>query len=82
MAPANPGRLHRALGGEIRRAQATGIGHDDGHRRRRILREVGAQLVTDLIDQLTRSDAPDQVLAALDPPDREFGELKQALAKG
>lgn len=30
---------------------------------------------------LAQSESPDQVLAALDPPDREFGELKAALAK-
>ena len=42
----------RQVGGvpvKIRRAQATGVGDDDGHRRRGIVREIGAQLVTDLM---------------------------------
>jgi len=37
--------------------------------------------VTGVLTALAKSDRPDQVLAQLDPPDREFGELKAALAK-
>ncbi|MEO8882101.1 MAG: L,D-transpeptidase family protein [Devosia sp.] len=37
--------------------------------------------VADTLMQLAASDKPEEVLAALDPPDREFGELKAALAK-
>ena len=42
----------RQVGGvlvQIRRAQAAGIGDDDGHRRRGVVRETAAQLVTDLM---------------------------------
>jgi L,D-transpeptidase YcbB len=35
----------------------------------------------DMLMKLAQSDAPDQVLLGLDPTDREFGELKAALAK-